>query len=110
VPRRPRVYNLLITVAAEDDMNEEPTKDIGQKYDTKPTLETILERMIQMEERLHKEFNSRFDGLESRFDAMEIRMDRLEGEVHETKSLFFSMRADIKAIHVSVKEHFKEPA
>ncbi|HEX7313168.1 MAG TPA: hypothetical protein VF297_04580 [Pyrinomonadaceae bacterium] len=112
-------------------MNEEPTKDLGQKYDTKPALETILERMVQMEVRLSKEFNNRFDnlenrfnglegrfdglegrfdGLETRFDGMEIRMDRLEGEVHEVKSLFFSMRADVKEIRTVVKEHFKEPA
>jgi hypothetical protein len=42
--------------------------------ETKPTLETVLERLIAMEERL----NARITGIETRLDA---RFDRLESEI-----------------------------
>ena len=42
--------------------------------DTKPTIETILERLTAMEER----FDTRFNGLETRLDKLESRQTVFE--------------------------------
>jgi hypothetical protein len=76
-------------------MSEDKTKDIGAKYDTKPTFETILEEL--------RSFRA---GVEKRFDSLDIRLDRIESAVHETKSNFYTLRADFNEF----RAHFKEPA
>ncbi|HEY0078490.1 MAG TPA: hypothetical protein VGB73_07570 [Pyrinomonadaceae bacterium] len=67
-------------------MSEDPTKDIEQKYDTKPTLETILLRLEEFRAAVEK----RFDGLESemnrRFDSLERKFNRLNKELLELKA------------------------
>jgi hypothetical protein len=73
----------------------DPTKDIGQKYDTKPTIETLLEEL--------RSFRA---GVEQRFDSLDIRLDRIEGAVHDTKSNFFMLRADFNELRNALKEHF----
>ena len=84
-------------------MSEDPTKDIGQKYETKPTLETVVQML--------GEFRT---AMEKRFDALEeqtgIRLDRIESEVKKTHSEFYEMRADFRELRRAVLEHFKEPA
>ncbi len=80
-------------------MSEDPTQNINQKYDTKPTLETLLARMAAMEERL----NARIDGMEERIG---VRLDRIEGVAHETKGNFHTLRADFNELRAALREHF----
>jgi predicted nuclease with TOPRIM domain len=87
-------------------VSEDPTKDIGEKYQTAPTLETV----VQMLGELREHMNARFDGVDRRFEAMEIRLDRIESEVKKTHSEFYEMRADFRELRSVVREHFKEPA
>jgi uncharacterized protein (DUF111 family) len=75
--------------------DNDPTKDIGQKYETRPTFETILEEM--------RAFRA---AVEKRFDSLDIRLDRIEGAIHETKSDFHRLRADFNEMRNAVKEHF----
>ena len=76
-------------------MSEDKTQDIAQRYDTKPTIENILEEM--------RSFRT---AVERRFDSLDIRLDRIESAVHETKSNFHTLRADFNELRNVVKEHF----
>ncbi len=73
----------------------DPTKDIGAKYDTKPTIETLLE-----------EFRSFRSSVEQRFDRLDVRLDRIEAVGHDTQSKFHALRADFNELRNTLKEHF----
>jgi exoribonuclease R len=66
----------------------DPTKVIGAKYDTEPTIETILERMNAMEERLS------------------TRLDRIETLLDRVASTTFETRADLRDLKKELREHF----
>jgi len=78
-------------------MSEDKTQDMSQRYDTKPTFETILEEM-----RLFRA------AVEKRFDSFDIRLDRIESAVHETKSNFHALRADFTELRNALREHFPQ--
>jgi len=59
-----------------------------QEYDTKPTLETLLERLAQMDERLS-----------ARLERIETQLDRVASAAYET-------RADVRELKGQLKEHF----
>jgi len=65
---------------------------------TKPTIETVLERMDAMEGRL----NQRIDKLEQRLDS---RLDRIESVASGTRSEMLELRADFRDWRVQLREH-----
>ncbi|PYS49040.1 MAG: hypothetical protein DMF68_11280 [Acidobacteria bacterium] len=79
-------------------MSEDLTKDIKQKYDTKPTIETVLERINALDQTL----NVRIDKLQ---DQVNIRLDRIESEVKKTHSEFYDLRADFRELRSALIEH-----
>ncbi len=83
-------------------MSEDKTRDISQRYDTKPTLEVILERINSVGE----ETRAGFAALEKRFEDFDVRFDRMESDVAKTRSDMLALRADFKEF----RAHFKEPA
>jgi hypothetical protein len=98
-------------------VSEDTTQDMSQKYDTKPTIETVLERINALSDELRGEIQSfraetgeRLSLIEERVirieTRMEIRLDRIEGEVKLTHSELYSLRADFKEF----RPHSKEPA
>jgi predicted nuclease with TOPRIM domain len=82
-------------------MSDEPTKDIAEKHDTKPTIETVLEMMVS----LRDEMRAGFARIESRVDQLDIRLDRIESEVKKTHSEFYDLRADFKEMKSELKVH-----
>jgi tetrahydromethanopterin S-methyltransferase subunit G len=94
-------------------MSEDPTQNIEQKYDTKPTIETLLTEMRAG----FAQVNARIDGLEQkmekRFDAVEFRLDDLSNKVSLLNEDVLQLRSDFKMIRKRVEgleSHFKEPA
>ena len=76
---------------------------------TKPTIETVLERMGAMEERLNQRtdamegrLNQRTDKLEQRLDS---RLDRIESVASGTRSEMLELRADFRDWRVQLREH-----
>jgi hypothetical protein len=69
-------------------MSDDLTKNIEEKYQTKPTIETILERINALDERLG------------------VRLDRIESEVKLTHSELYALRADFTELKGAIKEHF----
>ncbi|HEY7543448.1 MAG TPA: hypothetical protein VID27_01120, partial [Blastocatellia bacterium] len=70
-----------------NQMSDDPTKklpDDDKPMDTKPTLETVLERINQVDEKGEK----RADQMELRLNRMDSRMDRME-------SVLLEIRADL---------------
>ncbi len=76
-------------------MSEDKTRDMSQRYDTKPTLEVILEevRATRAEQRDFREY-------------VEVRLDRIESMTNQTRAEMLTLRADFKEF----RAHFKEPA
>jgi len=91
---------------------------------TKPTIETVLERMAGMEERINHRMdgmeermagmeertNQRLDGINERMSLMEAHLDstldRQESVLSSTRSAVFELRADFRDLTVKLKEHF----
>ncbi|HYG79895.1 MAG TPA: hypothetical protein VD861_05880 [Pyrinomonadaceae bacterium] len=79
-------------------MSEDTTKDMSEKYDTKPTIETVLERISEM----RAEMLERFKELRVELD---VRFDRVESIVSGTRSEFLTLRADFKELRHALGEH-----
>lgn len=69
---------------------------------TKPTMQTILERIDAQTEEMRKGFAT----VEKLFDKVAVRLDRIESEVKLTHSEFYELRADFRELHGTLKEHF----
>ena len=85
---------------------------------TQPTIETVLERMIDLSTRFDGVENrlgsleNRFEGLENRFEGVEKRLDgvdnrltRVESRLDRVGSVALEMRADIR----DIRDHLKLP-
>ncbi len=69
---------------------------------TRPTIETVLERINALGERMNEGFaavGTKLDKMEARLEQMDTRLDRTQAMVHE-------MRADFREF----RAQFKEPA
>jgi len=73
-------------------MSDEPTKDIGEKYTTQPTIQTVLERIDAFQSAMER----RFDGVESRLTSLERKVDILNKDL-------LSIRADLAGMDERVR-------
>jgi hypothetical protein len=80
-------------------MSEEPTKNLDEKYDTKPMLETILTEM-----------RAGFERVEKRLDGFDVRLDRVASDTSATRAEMLTLRADFHEFRVEVRDRLKEPA
>lgn len=76
-------------------MSEEKTKDIGEKYTTQPTIETVIQMLGEFRAAVER----RFDAVDARLERMEIRLDRVE-------SMALEARADLREMKSVLREHF----
>ena len=79
---------------------------------TKPTIETVLERMVAMEGRLTDRMDGlteRMDGLTGHVNALEerlnTRLDRMESLGNMTRSEMLDLRIDFRDVRSRLKEH-----
>lgn len=81
----------------------------AQKYDTRPMLDTIIERLntvAQTVEGLRAEMRAGFAAVNQRLEDFDVRFDRMESDVAKTRSEMLTLRADFKEF----RAHFKGPA
>lgn len=79
-------------------MSEEPTKDIGQKYDTRPILENILTEMRSGFEAINRRIDE-FEGrVNARLERIENRLDKIERKIKILNDDVLSIRADIAGV------------
>ncbi len=64
---------------------------------TQPTIQTLLERMDQMEKRI----GSNQAAMEER---LTVRLDRIDGMVHTTRGEMLAMRADFSELRGQLRE------
>ncbi len=76
-------------------MNEDTTKDIGEKYETKPSLETVLEMLREMRQEMRQGFT-----------IVGVRLDRVESLVNITRGEMLALRADFTEFKEELREHF----
>jgi hypothetical protein len=69
--------------------------------ETKPTLETILERINA----LGAEMRAGFDAIDKHFEAVEISLDRVESVSSQTRAEMLTLRADFREWQSALKEH-----
>jgi hypothetical protein len=76
---------------------------------TKPTIETVLERIIAFENR----FESRFEQFEKqvaeRFDRIDNEIDRVASVAHSTKAEMLTLRADFRELRTQLREVLPVP-
>ena len=73
---------------------------MSSNADTKPTLETILERIND----LRQQMNERFDEQKKTLSDFDVRIDRIEGVVSMTRSDVMNLRADFREFKQKVEE------
>ena len=73
---------------------------MSSNADTKPTLETILERIND----LRQEMSKRFDEQKKTLSDFDVRIDRIEGVVSMTRSDVMNLRADFREFKQKVEE------
>ena len=90
-------------------MSEEPTKDMPQKYDTKPTIETVLERIQAMRADMQAMRSDIMEALHSEIKAVRVEMqvgfDRVEGIASGTRAEFLTLRADFRELKQALGKH-----
>ena len=90
-------------------MSEEPTQDMPQKYDTKPTIETVLERMEAMRsdimQALHSEIHAVRVEMQVGFDRVDSVISGMRAEVLAMRSEFLTLRADFRELKQTLGEH-----
>jgi archaellum component FlaC len=67
---------------------------------TKPTIETVLERINALGERMNEGFaavGTRLDKMDEQLEQMDTRLDRTQAIVHEMRADFREFRAQFKA-------------
>ncbi len=76
---------------------------------TRPTIETVLERINALGERMSEGFaavGTRLDHMEGRLDRMEERLDQMDTRLDRTQAMVHEMRADFREF----RAQFKAPA
>jgi len=68
-------------------MSEDPTKDLGQKYGTQPTIETVVQMLGELREHM-----------DARFDRVDARLDKIERKIKVLNDDMLSIRADLAGI------------
>jgi archaellum component FlaC len=94
-------------------MSDEPTKDLEEKYETKPTIETVIRMLAEFRDEMRagfKRMDERFGGLERKLEDFDVRLDRVASDASKTRSEFLELRADFREFRRELREHFKEPA
>ena len=73
------------------------TSDDQESRTTRPTIETVLERMQTQEARIVELIVSSIGRVESRLDKIESRLDTLEGRLATVESQVATLREDMNA-------------
>jgi flagellar capping protein FliD len=83
----------------------------SNEADTKPTIETVLERIADFRESVEMRFKgleSRIDGFESKveakFEDFEVKFDRMDSMVHATRADMLSLRVEFREVGKDVRE------
>jgi phage regulator Rha-like protein len=77
---------------------------MADELTTKPTIETVLERIIAFENRLTSRFDQFEKEVAARFDSIDNEIDRVASVAHSTKAEMLTLRADFRELRVQLRE------
>jgi len=91
---------------------------MADEMTTKPTIETVLERINEFDKRSESrsdQFEARFDRLEARFDRLEAEItarfeqvyteiDRVASVAHTTKGEMLGLRVEFRELRTQLKD------
>jgi hypothetical protein len=86
-------------------VSEDTTKDVSQKYDTRPTIETVLERIDEMRGEMKEMRGEMVERFKEMRVEVDVRFDRVESVVSATRSEFLTLRADFRELKHALGEH-----
>ena len=90
-------------------MSEDKKQDMSERYDTKPTLDTILVELRSFRTSIEERFEAlenKLDGVGVKFEAFDVRLDRIESVVNIPRGEMLELRADFRELRSALKEHF----
>jgi hypothetical protein len=89
---------------------------MADEMTTKPTIETVLERIVAFEGRFASRFDlfekhvaERFDRVDERFDRIDNEIDRVASVAHSTKAEMLTLRADFRELRTQLREVLPVP-
>ena len=74
---------------------------------TRPTIETVLDRINSLGERMNEGFaavGTRLDKMEGRLDRMDERLEQMDTRLDRTQAMVHEMRADFRDFRARLKE------
>ena len=86
---------------------------MSDEAQTKPTLETILERINALDAKFEKRIDALDAKFEKRFDALEQRLESVESLVDRVASTAYDTRAEVRELRKELRAHlnqFNQPA
>lgn len=85
-------------------MSEDVTRNIEEKYDTQPTIKTVLERLSSIEQSFNQRLNSLEQRMDERFDEVVGRLDGLEGRVNTLSLKMEILNEDVLALRADDRQ------
>lgn len=82
-------------------MSNDPTKDMGEKYGTKPTLETLLQMLIEM----RNETRIGLAQIDGRLNQIDGRLKRVENKIGVLNEDVLAVRADVRELKMTLTVH-----
>jgi len=79
---------------------------------TKPTIETVLERINTLEEKIDRRFDTvdeRFNRVDERFNSIDNEIDRVASVTYATKSEMATLRVDFRELRAQLKDVLPAP-
>jgi len=86
-------------------MSDDATKNIEEKYDTRPTIETVLERINALGNELRSEMRAGFEQVNTRLDVMDGRLKKVEHKISLLNEDVLELRADMRELKNALKVH-----
>ena len=84
---------------------------MADEMTTKPTIETVRERIIAFENRFASRFEQfeklvaeRFAKVDERLDRIDNEIDRVASVAHSTKAEVLTLRADFRELRAQLRE------
>ena len=83
---------------------------MSDEAQTRPTLDTILERINALGKEVHGSIESLRQEVNAFRIAVEDRLEQIETRLDRTQSIALEARADLRELRADLRNRFKQPA
>lgn len=82
---------------------------MADELTTKPTIETVLERISALDQKVDERMNALDQKVDERFESMDNEMDQLIRATHSTRADVVALRVHFKELRTQLKEVLPVP-